>query len=269
MKNRINTLYKKMLPKPFRLGIYNARKRIFKFFDKRTKIKKKYEKKLIDTYGFKVIGGPFAGMNYVDEAVGSSYVTKLIGCYEEPLHRIIEEIKKDEFDTIIDIGTAEGYYLIGLGKFFPNANLIGYDINPKALDLVRKLAKANDLKNKLLLDNECTFKKLNEQITDKTLLICDAEGFEKVILNPEQAPGLLRVKTMIVEMHDHKIPGVRQSLTKAFEYSHSIEYIHLTRAKVSNYPFLQRQVKEKDLSIILNERTTQNQYTAIFRRLNK
>lgn len=253
-------LYRKLLPQSIRKWFFFVR-------NKKQRIRLKYSDILIKKYGYEVLNGPFKDMHYISQAVGSSYITKLIGCYEEPLHPFIEGIKKDAFDTIIDIGTAEGYYLIGLGRFFPDTNLIGYDVNPKALDLVKKLARANNLKNKLHLDSECTHEKLNEQITENTLLICDAEGFEKTILNPDLAPNLLRVKTMVIEMHDHKMPGVKQALTQAFKDSHSMEFVHLVQATASNYSFLQNEVAENHVNLLLKERTTEDQYTAVLRRL--
>src|SRR5437763_947178 len=53
--------------------------------------------------------GPFAGMRFVNDAVGSAYIPKLLGTYENELVAQVERICSLKPDLIIDIGAAEGY----------------------------------------------------------------------------------------------------------------------------------------------------------------
>lgn len=59
-----------------------------------------------------VKSGPFAGLRYPSiTSYGSAIYPKLIGTYESELFCDINNLMKDTYDSIIDIGFAEGYYL--------------------------------------------------------------------------------------------------------------------------------------------------------------
>lgn len=61
-----------------------------------------------------VLSGPFKGMRYLDETVWGPIEPKWIGCYEEQLHEVIDDVIEANYLTIFDIGSAEGYYAVGL-----------------------------------------------------------------------------------------------------------------------------------------------------------
>jgi hypothetical protein len=218
-----------------------------------------YTKKFLDETGYNVVGGPFKGLKYVKEAAGSSYLVKLIGVYEEILHETVISSIKREYTTMIDIGCAEGYYLIGIGKASKETTLIGYDIDKKALALTQELYDINDLSNKLILLDDCSPKDLNSRIDTKTLLICDAEGFENDILDPALVPALLNVQTFIVELHDFVVPHIKEILTKRFEKTHTIQTIVFKNGNPESYPFLMNIQNKNDLYTILRERGEQEQ----------
>src|SRR3989344_7241810 len=52
--------------------------------------------------GGMVASGPFEGMKYVKDSVGSRLLPKLLGTYELELHPTIEKVCRESFDTIID-----------------------------------------------------------------------------------------------------------------------------------------------------------------------
>ena len=74
-------------------------------------------------YGVIVNAGPFKGMRYVTEAYGSTHLPKLIGCYEDELHQVSEELIIREYLTIINVGCDESYYAVGLSLRVPNADV--------------------------------------------------------------------------------------------------------------------------------------------------
>ncbi|MFM2424359.1 MAG: hypothetical protein RLZZ70_750 [Candidatus Parcubacteria bacterium] len=218
-----------------------------------------YTKQYINQHGYTVTGGPFTPMNYVEDSAGSTYLLKLIGCYEAVLHPTIAKIKQRSFDTVIDIGCAEGYYLVGFGAQFPTATLIGYDIDTRALTLTKELSTRNHLLNTLILDTDCTHTKLQSQITDSTLLICDAEGFEATILNPELCPRLTAVDTYLIETHEFAAKGVVALLKNRLSATHDIEVITFRIADPSPYPFLMSIKNKNHLYQLLRERGEQEQ----------
>lgn len=264
---QIKELLKKVLPKSlFKLIVKIWRKTLAPFFTKE-EVSQKYYDLYISQHEPVVSTGPFTGLKYIPESAGSVLFHKLVGYYEEVLHPTIETLKQDNFDTIIDIGCAEGYYLIGLGRHFSSAHLIGYDIDERALALSRNLFDINHLNNKITLDANCTFAKLESNITNNTLLICDAEGFEDYILDPSLAPTLLNVKQLIVETHEFAAPKVIENLTKRFSKTHTLETITFKQADYQKYPFLNTITNKSDLYTLLRERGEQEQVWLNMRRI--
>lgn len=74
--------------------------------------------------GLVVQGGPFQGLQYVPSivesalavprALGSALIPKLLGCYEAELQGVLAQILATPYQDILDIGSAEGYYAVGL-----------------------------------------------------------------------------------------------------------------------------------------------------------
>src|SRR5262245_24582329 len=59
--------------------------------------------------GCRVLHGPFKGMKYGRDAIGSAYIPKLVGIYERELTKIINMICERPPELIVDVGAAEGY----------------------------------------------------------------------------------------------------------------------------------------------------------------
>lgn len=263
---KIKLFLKKILPTNLFTTINKLWRATFAKYIKQDTNVQKYFENYVTQNGLVVSGGPFAGMRYISESTGSVLLNKLIGCYEEILHAPFEKIKTEDYTEIIDIGCAEGYYLAGLGKVMPQTHLIGYDIDEKALSLTKKLILNNKISNQLTLDPSCSYEKLTDQISDNTLIICDAEGYEVEILNPEKCPALKRVKKFVIETHDFAAPGVVSTLKERFNQTHNIEEITFKPATKENYPFLKTFLNEKDLFYFLRERGEQEQIWLIMNR---
>ena len=237
MKKSLVSLLYKTLPNP----LYRKLKNTWRFlryeqFRHLLVLQKKY----VATHGLVVSGGPFEGLLYVPDAIGSILLPKLIGSYEYILHETVTNIVGGiKPEKIIDIGVAEGYYLIGLGKNLPGTSLVGYDIDTRALDLTRKLYKKNGLSNQLTLHNETTPESLEGELAPNTLLICDAEGFEKEILDPTLVPALKTTPYLLIETHDCKIAGVTEVLKERFRATHSITEIPFSLVPQNEFDFLQ------------------------------
>jgi len=71
---------------------------------------------LRDQNGGRVLGGPFAGMAYVEDATEGALAPRLIGTYEDELHPYLAEALAADPEVILDIGCAEGYYAAGLAR---------------------------------------------------------------------------------------------------------------------------------------------------------
>ena len=131
-------------------------------------------------------------MRYVDQSYWSPYIPKLLGTYERELAEYLEEAATLPFDTVVDIGAAEGYYAVGLALRLRNAQVIAFEMEPSAQELIRRLAQLNGVESRVALEGFCTCEKLSAALKDsgKTMLVCDAEGGEFTLLDPMTIPRL-------------------------------------------------------------------------------
>lgn len=256
---RAKNLLKKLLPASIFGIVRSIWVKTFAKFVKGQDILTKYENLFVSKYGKVVEGGPFKGMKYVDIAVGSSYLHKLIGSYEAVLHPFISKIRHKHFDTIIDIGSAEGYYLIGLGRMFPQAHLIGFEVEEKGRKLSKEMYAKNNLANRFSVFGSATASNVAPLITENTLLICDCEGGEVDILDPEKYREFKKIDIAIIELHDFLRPNAKEILFKRFENTHDIAIIGFKLANPKEYPFFSLVTNQKDLYEIRRERGEQNQ----------
>lgn len=173
-----------------------------------------------------VLTGPFKGMRYFNRIVWGSIIPKWIGSYEEELHPIIDEISNSSYETIVDVGGAEGYYAVGLSLMFPSIPVYVFDIDPIARSRQFALAKINQSKN-LIIRKSCSHESLSQTLCKKSLMICDIEGFELELLEPNLVPKL-KYADILVEIHQFgsKSPvDVRDALISRFQESHSVTLI--------------------------------------------
>jgi hypothetical protein len=186
-------------------------------------------------YGLQIMDGPFKGMNYVSRAMGSTGTPKLLGSYECELHPWLARLLQKSYTQIIDVGCAEGYYAVGLAMRLPGAQVIAYDIDPLSQRLCREMAAANAVADRVRVLGRCTIPGLKDTLHDRALLICDCEGFEQDLLNPQTIPALLTTD-MLIELHDFFRPGLTQTLSQRFAKSHTIELTDATERNPANYP---------------------------------
>jgi 2-polyprenyl-3-methyl-5-hydroxy-6-metoxy-1,4-benzoquinol methylase len=181
---------------------------------------------LVNTFrakqGSVVFSGPFAGMHYFEAAEGA-LLPRLIGCYEAELQPTLLKMREENYQTVIDIGCAEGYYAVGLGKLFPDSQIYAHDISEDAQRACIELAKANGLAERVHVSGVFDGQALHEHAKTKTLVVCDIEGAEAELLDPVQYPAFKEVD-LIVEVHECFKPGLVQTMTERFSGSHDIEW---------------------------------------------
>ena len=71
---------------------------------------------LIQHEGLKVLQGPLAGMEFIRQSAEGCHIAKLLGCYEQPLLPYIKTAINTNYDSVINIGCAEGYYVVGMAR---------------------------------------------------------------------------------------------------------------------------------------------------------
>jgi tRNA G37 N-methylase Trm5 len=177
-------------------------------------------------------------MQYVDQSYWSAYIPKLLGIYERELSGYIEEAVAFPFQTVVDIGAAEGYYAVGLALRMQDAKVVAFEMEPAAQELLGKLARLNHVSNRVAIQGECTSRNLSATLNDsgRTLLICDAEGGEVFLLDPVRIPKLAACH-ILVELHDHVLSGMSEEIRSRFAETHEITHIEETKRNRSDFPY--------------------------------
>ncbi len=187
-------------------------------------------------YGAKVQAGPFEGMIYLDQAIGSSYIPKLIGSYECELHEIIANIIEAHYDVVIDVGSAEGYYAVGLAtKLGGKPPIYAFDTDKVAQNLCRELAIKNHVESQVKVSGYCDASQLQNTIQGRCLVVCDCEGYEIVLLDPSLVPSLSTCE-ILVELHDNRNSAITPTLQQRFSSTHDIQWIDTSPRDPANYP---------------------------------
>lgn len=224
-----------------------------------------YTNSYLNMHGHIVSDGPFKGLTYVTESVGSSFLHKLAGYYEAVLIPYIQKAKELPIEHIVDIGAAEGYYTTGFGSFFPTASMVAFEMEEKGRENIAKLHSMNKLKNPLTILGKATAENVFEQMKPNTLLICDCEGAEKNIFQNPRAE-VSNILYGIIELHDQMVPECKDTVIRFFEKTHKVDIIKFTHANPKDFIFLNN-LPTNDLKILLKERGIQDQEWAIVTRI--
>ena len=173
-----------------------------------------------------VYAGSFKGMSYVESALGSAYIPKLIGIYERELADLVEEICLIKPRVVVDIGAAEGYYAVGFARRLPQAQVIAFEMEPFGRQLLADMARLNGVAERLTIRGKCEEDDLVE-IADRypnAVYVIDVEGHEESLLGPSLVRAL-RGASILVEVHEFIHSGITECLVSRFRYSHDIKVI--------------------------------------------
>lgn len=180
------------------------------------------------THG-RVLNGPFTGMKYIGHATGSRLGPKLVGTYEQELHESIENLINDNPQTIIVVGSAEGYYAVGLAVR-TGAVVHAVDSSPHAAKLCTKLAKKNRVGERVITHGALDKRQLSFLIKGPTSIVMDCEGCEIDLLCGDNKWA--RNVSLIVECHDHIVPAATERVVKSLGRTHAVSVIEATRREI-------------------------------------
>lgn len=187
--------------------------------------------------GTNVLSGPFRGLIYVEQLGGNVPTQKILGTYEKELWPVVEEIASRNYERIVDIGAAEGYYVCGLAKRIPQAKVVAFEAQRACHVRIEELARLNSVLERVECRGLCQSADLRKVFAhgQRTVIVCDVEGAEFELLDPATTPDLLSVD-ILVEVHDHLRPAVGEELIRRFQSTHNIRVIPSTRRTIDDMP---------------------------------
>ncbi len=165
--------------------------------------------------------GPFAGLRLLNRASGSVWIPKVLGSYESEVAEAVEEVMSVRPDVIIDIGCAEGYYAVGFARRLAKTKVFAADVNPIARRMVRAMAAANHVEERLFTMSWISCAGLESILIParSPVVWCDIEGGELDLLDIGRVPEL-RKAWMFVEEHQHSTGVAPAALVGRFSSTH-------------------------------------------------
>ncbi len=203
----------------------------------------------IANHGLQVRYGPFAGLRYKPAAAQNRIlIPKLLGTYEHELHSIVAQIQKAGYDTIVDVGCAEGYYATGFA-LTTSANVVAFDAEKHELNLAREMAEENGLADRIEFRQWCSPDSLMELAIrpGRMFVLSDCEGYEIELFTPEVIQRLKHADVLI-ELHGN----VKDELVRRFAGSHATQILVYAAETRRSMPEL-NVFSEGDRKLALNE----------------
>jgi hypothetical protein len=190
-------------------------------------------------HGLTVRRGPLAGLSYLPELAQSSgdLVAKLVGTYEQELHPALAGWIAAPPATIVDIGSAEGTYAVGLAVAIPGVRVLAFDIDTRARELCAAMAQLNGVADRVQVGGECTHDVLNGLEDAVIGLFLDCEGCELQLLQPELVPAMARWP-VIVELHDFVDASITATIARRFAATHDVQIVEGTARDPAAVPEL-------------------------------
>jgi hypothetical protein len=186
---------------------------------------------------FRVLSGNFAGMRYVAESVGSQLYPKLLGTYEAELAPIVKALTEKRFDTIVDVGAAEGYYAVGLAILNCRARVVAFEAASEGMQLIREMALANGVLDRITIKGFCTPQALAASVNNgaNCLIVMDVEGYEDELIDLATCPGVAKAH-LLIELHDFVSEELGDRIAERLAGTHRIAEIREQRRTMNDFP---------------------------------
>ena len=183
-----------------------------------------------------VSDGPFRGMRFTSEGIGSAPVPKLLGTYEKELGPMVEQLCAMPFDRIINVGAGDGFYAVGMAMK-TRRPVIAYEMDEMGRKTIEEVAKANGVSENISIRGACDTAALNQALGDSpsALVVMDVEGMEDSLLDPEKVPSLLSAH-ILVEIHDMVDRTLGSRIIDRFRQTHSLKEIWSSDRTFADFP---------------------------------
>jgi len=187
-----------------------------------------------------VLNGMFKGLLYADiRATGSRTYAKLLGSYEMELLPALERLTAVPYNNLINIGSDEGYYAVGLARLVPELNVIAFDCNKTAREKCTALALLNGVQDRIKVKGCFSMNDLEAHDKQgRCLVIIDCEGCENEIIDDRLVKEFAKAD-FIIELHYEQNPQVLSKMENLFAATHRISLIRALcdHERVMNYTF--------------------------------
>jgi hypothetical protein len=184
-----------------------------------------------------VFSGPFVNLRLKKDSILAGTPSMILGCYEKELHPVFNRLIANPPTRFIDIGAALGYYVVGMARSTKKVDIVAFEMVFEYKAMAKDLAKHNQVEDRITWKGLCDIQELNKEVIPGTFILCDCEGSEKELLDPEKVPALLNAE-ILVELHDFFAPGATVTIIDRFKHSHSITLLNEQGRNPDDYRLL-------------------------------
>jgi hypothetical protein len=143
----------------------------------------------------------------------------------------VSQLGTRPYTLILNIGCAEGYYAVGFARLLPEARILAFDTDPDQQAHCRANAKLNGVSGRISVAGLFKGEAFDSFAGERTLVICDIEGGEIELLQPEKWPPLCKMD-LLIELHEDRVKDMVEVFRERFSDSHQI--IHVPRQLVTD-----------------------------------
>lgn len=206
-------------------------------------------------FGDKVVTGPFAGMTIAEHPIwdDGNAGCKMLGSYEFELHDVIEHACWRNPTTVINVGSAEGYYAIGLARRLPSAYVAAIDIDKRSLELCEHLAAVNNARVHTREGCRQPSELRYSHLFGHRLYVIDIEGAEEQLIDFDACPELA-ASDLIIECHDFLDAKISSRVADKLYRTHTIERIKPRIPDLSQFQFVKAIPTVMSLLIVAEKR---------------
>lgn len=166
---------------------------------------------------------------------------KLLGLYEQELHApLLQLTSTHSYDSIVDIGAAEGYFAVGMARLVPQATIFAYDTDQLSLGILKRNAALNGCEDRILCGGACDAGMLRDIASrhQRTLAIIDCEGYEKVLISELDLIGIAGKIDIVVECHDLWDATISATIRQKMSLTHDVEVLPASGRNPNQFKFL-------------------------------
>lgn len=190
-------------------------------------------RRFVERYGTQVLQGPFAGMNYPFESTVTRHIVpRLLGSYEMELHPVLEKLTRS-YDCVVDIGSAEGYYAVGLALRL-GVPVYAFEADVRERRRTEKMAAINGVGGLVKVSGFCSRTDLVRLCSGRTFILSDCEGYERVLFDANVIPNL-QDADMIIETHGE---GTEALLAERLSRTHRVRVLPSRQRSGFEFPEL-------------------------------
>jgi len=180
-----------------------------------------------------VAAGPFTGLKLAPRP----FLPHLLGTYERELHATIDALCTRHWKRVINVGGGNGYYIAGLGRRIPRAELLVFELTAEAREVIAATMHRNGLADRMTILGAADATNFAAALGDgsDTLVVIDVEGVEIELTDPARVPGLRRA-TLLVETHDVLRPGCKDAVVAHLSATHVVHAIPTQARTLEDFP---------------------------------